>query len=134
MHVKVVPLTAGLLLAIALAAQQAWAQHRPDDYRRSMGNLRPDSYTAGRAVQGSDRFRPRGRTTVVVPSPYYYGSPYPYYAPYPSYYPGGYGYYPYYVSPYSYYGPGYIYPPPVLIPPETLYGPRAVRRFMGAPW
>ena len=41
--------------------------------------------------------------------------PYPYYPGYPGYYP-----------PYRPY-----YPPPVYVPAEELYGPRAVQRFMG---
>ena len=132
MRPSVTALAVGLLLAIAILAQHAWAQAEPDNTRRSMGNLHPDSYTAGRAVHGSDRVQPRARTTVVVPQPYYHGHSYPhYYRPYRPYYPGGYGYYPYYVAPRPYYYPGYLYPPPVVIPAETLYGPRAMRRFMG---
>ena len=116
MRASVMALTACLLMAIAVAAQQAGAQD------------------LGRAVHGSDRVELCRTTTIVIPQPYYYRVPYSYYyGPYRPYYPGGYGYYPRYVAPYSYYGPRYIYPPPVAIPAESLYGPRAVRRFMGWP-
>jgi hypothetical protein len=120
------------LVVLAIAAHYAWAQDVIDNTRRSMGNLRPDSYTAGRAVQGSNRVPSRQTTTVVVPNPYYGGYGYPYYPRYRAYYPGGYGY-PYYVAPYPYYHGPYVLPP-VAIPAERLYGPRAMRRFMGGGW
>ncbi|MDZ7617652.1 MAG: hypothetical protein U1E05_11645, partial [Patescibacteria group bacterium] len=54
--------------------------------------------------------------------PYSPGYPYPvspgYYPVYPDYYPV----YPGWYSP---------YPPPIYLPAEELYGPRAVQRFMG---
>ena len=118
----------GLLLGLVAVAQNAGAQDPRNDHRRSMGNLRPDSYTAGQAVHGSGRISPQQRTrTVVVPQPYYVNPSYHYYHGYPSYYPRYYGYYPQYGYGYR----GYMYPPPVAIPAETLYGPQAVRRFMG---
>ena len=125
----------GLVVLVAALTERGWGQGTVDDTRRSMGNLRPDSYTAGRAVQGSNRFSPGGTRTVVVPQPYYGGYPHPYgYRPYyRSYRPGVYGYYPYYPTPYPYYYRPYVYPPPVFIPAETLYGPRAMRRFFGTP-
>jgi len=161
MRPSLLALAVGLLLATAIAAQHAQAQNEPDNTRRSMGNLHPDSYTAGRATHGSNRATRRsstdnsrrsmgnlhpdsytaGRAThgsnratrptntvIVAPTPYY-----PRYNPYhhrryQPYYSGGYGYYPYYPTPY--YRPRYVYPP-VVVPAETLYGPRAVRRFMG---
>jgi len=74
-----------------------------DNTRRSMGNLLPDSYTAGRATHGSNRSTRPANTVIVVPQPYY-----------PSYDP-------YYYRRYR----------PLVVPAKTLYGPRAVRRFMG---
>ncbi len=97
------------VLVIGLvAADYAWAQ-QADNTRRSMGNLRPDNPTAGRAVQGSSRFPSRRSVPVVVPYPLYGGYPYrPYFYGYrPSFYP--YGNYPYYVRPYPYYFGGYRY-------------------------
>jgi tetratricopeptide (TPR) repeat protein len=61
----------------------------------------------------------------------------------PAYYPywGAYPYYPTYVWPGYWYGPGYplyvpysggsIILPPVWVPSDSLYGPEAVKRFMG---
>jgi len=119
MRPSLLALAVGLLLGTAIVAQHAQAQNVPDNTRRSMGNLHPDSHALG-------------RTVVVVSHPYYHGYPHPYsYRPYRPYHSGGYGYYPYYVAPRPYYYPGYLYPPPVAIPAGTLYGPRAVRRFMG---
>ncbi len=118
-------LSLGLLFALAMAAQNAVAQDANDDHRRSMGNLRPDSYTAGQAVHGSGRVPPQARSrNVVVPQPYYVPPTYHYYPRYPAYYSRPYGYHPHY-------GYGYLYPPPVAFPAERLYGPRAMRRFMG---
>ena len=57
-----------------------------------------------------------------------------YFGTYPRYSSGyGYPYYPDYGYPYPpvYYGWRYYYPPPLYIPAEELYGPRAVQRFMG---
>jgi len=128
MRPSLLALAVGLLLATAIVAQHAQAQNEPDNTRRSMGNLHPDSYTAGRATHGSNRSTRPTNTVIVAPTPYY-----PRYNPYhhrryQPYYSGGYGYYPYYPTPY--YRPRYVYPP-VVVPAETLYGPRAVRRFMG---
>lgn len=158
MRPSLLALAVGLLLATAIAARHAQAQGEPDNSRRSMGNLHPDSYTAGRATHGSNAAAQRSavenarrsmgnllpdsytagqathgsnrstrptNTVIVVPQPYYPGY---YYGGYP-YYPDGYGYYPYYPRPYYY--PGYVYPPPAVLPAETLYGPRTLRRFFG---
>ena len=103
---------------------QAPARHRADDLRRSMGNLRPGSQAAGGTARGSNQ------TILVVPQPYYGGYAYP--PLYRPYHPGGYGYYPYYSAPYPYYRP-YVYAP-VYVAPDGLYGPRALRRFMGLGW
>lgn len=128
-----------ILLAAAvsgLVGAHVYAADAPDDARRSMGNLRPDSRTAGQAIQGSP---PAGSTsggTAVVPG-YSPGYPYSGYSPYYrgyGYYPRDYGYYPYYPPAYRYprFYRGYLYPPPVYLPAERLYGPQALRRFMGA--
>lgn len=128
------------MLAVGLAASQyAWAQQKkPQDSRRSMGNLRPESDENSRRSMGN--LRPESKTgdesggtsQVVVPSPHYYRYRYPSYTPgyYPYYYRGGRGYYPYYAPRYPYHW-GYRYYGPVFIPAERLYGPRAVMRFMG---
>ena len=107
-------------LATLAAGQHALAQDTVDNTRRSMGNLRPNPP----AAQGSNR------TIIVVPQPYYGGYGYPHYQGYRPYYPGGYGYYP---APYPYYRGPYVYPP-VYVQPGTLYGARALRRFMGVGW
>jgi len=126
----------GVLAAGVLIAVEALAADPADDYRRSMGNLRPDSRTAAPAIQGSPPPRSSGSAQRVVPAPSY---GYPTYHPgYSPYYPGysypSYGYYPNYSRYYRYprvYYRGYLYPPPVYLPAERLYGPQAVRRFMG---
>jgi hypothetical protein len=122
-------------IAVAASADFASADDRNNDHRRSMGNLRPDHRTAGPAIQGSppprsERHR-RWRPSHPVRPGYHphYGHGYGYY------YPPGYVYDPYYVypPPYPPYSPYYWrYPPPVYLPAETLYGPEAVKRFMGA--
>jgi len=133
-------LAAALLVMAAPITQNAWAQGRVDNTRRSMGNLqpsarrapygrldntrrsmgnlRPDSYTAGRAFRRTGPALTRRAPVVVVPQPYYGGYRYPvYYGAYPTYYPSAYGYYGYYPAPYAYYG-GYPYlPPPVVVIP-----------------
>jgi tetratricopeptide (TPR) repeat protein len=141
-------------LFLALSVSVAWiaatasldfasAEERNNDHRRSMGNLRPDHRTAGPAVQGSpppESWRRQARMHHRPAQPghypsydsgYGYGHSGHYYSP-------GYGYDPYYVDPYRRYPypayPPYYwrYPPPLYIPAETLYGPEAVKRFMGA--
>lgn len=114
----------------------ALAQHiEPTDYKRSNGNLRLDHPTAVPSIQGTTPYR---QPTNSVPNTV---TRYPVYQ-YPRYnspYRQDYGYYPsydgYYQQP-SYYYPrryyrGYRYPTPVFVPAETLYGPQAVKRFMG---
>jgi hypothetical protein len=121
------------VVALVTAAPQAWAQEDAEDLRRSTGNLRPDSPTGGRAIQGSNRGQSAPGPSVVIPPPAYYA--YPRYRRYPGYYRyyprGSYGYYPYYGVPYGYRSYRYGYRPPIFLPAETLYGPRAMRRFMG---
>jgi hypothetical protein len=109
------------LLAIVAADRYALAQDTDDNLRRSMGNKRPTAP----ATQSPNR------TTLVVPQPHYGGYGHRYYRRYRPYYPHGYGYYP---PPYPYYyRRPYVYPP-IYVPPETMYGPRALRRFMGTGW
>ena len=122
---------AAVLMAGIAPQQRAWCQEDSDDHQRSMGNLRPDSSTGGRAVQGSNRYRARRSPRVVIPAPTYYAYP-RYYPGYRLYYaPGSYGYYPYYGAAYPYYYRTYRYVPPVFVPGDQLYGPGAVRRFLG---
>ena len=127
-------------LAAAVAmSQDAWGQASSDNSRRSIGNyrtesysrrtignLRPDSATGGGLAQGPGQAR--GHRTIVIPSPYYYGHGRPDY--YYGYRPRYYGYYPYYGYRYPY-RRYYVHPGPVYLPSETLYGPSAMRRFMG---
>ncbi len=129
---------AGLALG-ALSEAPAQQQNPVDETRFSLGNQPFDTYTGGRAIQGSNRPRPRQVPTVTIPQPVVPGPVFPTYPVYPRYqvvYPPAYGYgygYPAYGYPYPpvYYGPRY-YPGPVFVPAETLYGPAAVQRFMGA--
>ena len=130
---------AAVLAAGVVLGDTARAQDEPDDTRRSMGNLRPDHRTAAPAIQGSPppRVGIRRRPVPYLPPPNYV-VPYPGYGPgywYDEpYYPPGYGYDPYLPYPYPYpppyyWGPRYI--PPVFIPAERLFGPEAMKRFMG---
>lgn len=114
----------------------ARAQRDPDDFRRSTGNLRPDHRTAVPAIQGSPPPRVYRRRRPVTYPPPNYVVPYPGYSPgywYDEpYYPPGYiqdPYYPYPYPPPYYWGPRYV--APVFIPAERLFGPEAVKRFMG---
>jgi len=138
-----------LVLAAWIAATAsldfASAEEQNNDHRRSMGNLRPDHRTAGPAIQGSpppESSRRQGRMHHRPAHPghypsydYGYGHGYsdPYYRP-------GYRYHPYRVDtftsyPYPAHPPYYWrYPPPIYLPAETLYGPEAVKRFMGGGW
>lgn len=106
------------MLGSAFCVQEASAQSRATDYRRSMGNLRPDHPTAGPAVQGSYRYRLNQAPTLLLPTPQI-----PYTQPY--YQPG----YPYQYPSYGY--PSYQYYRPMIVPGNMLYGPQAMRRFMG---
>jgi hypothetical protein len=98
------------------------------DLRRSMGNQRPVRLAEGPALHGGGvnsvrlddvtgpRHRRRHRHHGHGYRPYYYPAyGYPYYA-----YPPPYPYrYPYYA--------------PIYIPAETMYGPQALKRFLGVP-
>lgn len=109
-----------MLLALAvLTAESAWAQPR-----RILGSRLPRvSWFAG-----------PGSVSVSVGSPY---GGFSYHGDFPTYGPYRYGWgYDGYVSPYgTYYNPqsGYVehFLPPVHFPAELMYGPQAVRRFMG---
>ena len=118
------------LVAVTSANAASAGERGHDDHRRSMGNLRPDSYTAGRAVHGSNRSRPTRVRTVVVPQPYYGG-----------YWDSGYYYdghrdylgrWPHHRHLYPRYHRGPIYYAPVVVPPGVLYGPQVSMRFFGA--
>jgi len=130
---------AAVFLALGATAP-AQAQDRPEDFRRSMGNLRPDNPTAFPAIQGSNRPHAIARPNAPAPQPSVNPGVgvYPVYPRYRVYYPPAYGYgygypAPYYGYPPYYYGYRYYYGP-VFVPAETMYGPAAVRRFMGAGW
>jgi len=110
-----------------------------DDHRRSMGNLRPDDRTAGLAVQGSpppglDRERGPAHRRASQDRPgdlpghrhrAHHGHGY-WYPPCPPHYG---------LDPYCHYPRrrhwGYPYLPLIHIPAESLYGPQALKRFLG---
>ncbi len=136
----------GYLAAVGiLAGWVGWALAEEDSlaHRRSLGNLKPDSYTAGRAIQGSDRPQPGEATggvpTWVIPQPDPGRRVYPGHPRYRVYYPPVYGYPTYYGYPppyplyryYPRYSEYHYYYGPVFVPAETLYGPQAVQRFIG---
>jgi hypothetical protein len=118
-----------LLALAALSAQGAPAHEANLNLRRSMGNLRP-SYADAQA--NHDLLRSMGNRRpddVIGPRHrrkhrhhghghrihYYPAYGYPYYA-----YPPPYPYrYPYYA--------------PIYIPAQPLYGPQALKRFLGVP-
>jgi len=124
-----------VLAATFVSSDYARAQDRPDDLRRSTGNLRPNNRTAVPAIQGSPPPRVY-RRWYPVPYPPNYVVPYPGYVPgywYEApYYPPGYVQDPYYPYPYPppyYWRPRYL--PPVFVPAEQLFGPEPVKRLMG---
>ena len=61
----------GSVLLVGSFLDLAWGQERPDDFRRSMGNLRPDSRTAAAAIQGSPppRSTPEPLPPETAPAP-----------------------------------------------------------------
>ncbi len=93
--------------------------NKPTVAQHSSGKFKAGAHHGSAGHRGSIHFRPR-----------HYGA----YRHYP-YSPYGYGYgyyrypysYPYYSRAYR----GYYYPGPVFLPAETLYGPEAMKRFMG---
>ena len=108
----------------------ALAQQHPDDFRRSMGNLRPSHPTAVPAIQGSYQQRSSGGQRT--------GNTYVYRPQYPACY-HGYDYYPYGRSYYGYpswYVPSYWrysgYSAPLVMPNGALFGPAAGQHFLGA--
>ena len=133
-----------LLALAALSAQGAAAEEadlglrrsmgnlrpsQPDlDLRRSMGNRRPLSSVEGPAPHGNGANGVRLDDVIGPRHPRkhrYHGHRYR-----PHYYPP-YGH-PYYVYP-PYYGYRYPYYAPIYIPAETMYGPQALKRFLGVP-
>ena len=136
-------LSAAILASAALFAAAASSNvpsDKPnDDHRRSMGNLRPDDRTAGLAVQGSpppgfnqnqgsaDRgaSQDRGGDLPGVQHDPYRGDGY-WHPPHV----GDYGLDPYYHHPRRRYW-RYPYLPLIHIPAEHLYGPQALKRFLG---
>lgn len=124
---------AAAFVVATVAGQCAWGQGRIDDTRRSMGNLRPDSKTAGQALYGSNRGAPSaGVRTFVIPQYGFYPYANPgFYGGYQPFYGGGYGHYPYH--PYCGRGYGFGYLPPVIVPPGAFFGPR-FGRFPGRAW
>lgn len=139
MRLSRIALAAAVLTGCVLSSARLSAADSSDDFRRSAGNLRPESRTAGGAIQGSPPPASSSSAQRYVPAP---AVVYPY-SPYSSgyYYPPGYGYpspyygYNYYRRPYGYRVPryygGYLYAPPVYLPSQRLFGPQAVKRFMG---
>ena len=116
------------LVAAIFLGDLALAQQNPDDFRRSMGNLRPSHRTAVPAIQGSPPPRSSGRQRS--------GNSYVYRPHFPAYH-HGYHYYPYgrryYTYP-SWYVPSYwrySYSAPLVMPEGALFGPVAAQRFMG---
>lgn len=116
MSARMICWRAWMLLAVSLLAAAAAAQ---DSSRRSRSERTsdPQPSTSPGPTQTPPMRNWRGNVT-----------PYPVFVPPPGvYYPGPYVPYPY---PYSYpYSPYYL--PPLFLPAETLYGPEAVKRFMG---
>jgi len=111
-------------LAITVAAAEAVALDPSKDDGRS--NQAKDAAAKQPAAANSSSSQPRVRSGVTL-----------WYYPYYGYYAFPYGPVP---NGYVWYGPGYYYPrrdwpwalPPVYVAPGSLYGPDAVRRFMGA--
>ena len=124
---------------VARAQVNGW-----ENMRRSNGSLRPDSYTAGRAVQGSRNGGTRGNHPGMARQQRHQGGHVDRHGHGGVHNQGhfgqgqGYGYQPYYNP---YYQPYYRYPtyyysrpyylPPAFIPAGQLFGPAAMRRFMG---
>jgi tetratricopeptide (TPR) repeat protein len=117
------------LVTAILLCDFALAQQHPDDYRRSMGNLRPSHRTAVPAIQGSPPPRSSNRQRSgrsYVYRPYFPAYGYGYHG-----YPYGSGYYPYpswYVPNYWRYG----YSAPLVVRNGAQFGPVAGQRFLGA--
>lgn len=127
-------IAAALLVAGVIVGPPASTAEPVEKHRPSMGHPRPDADPGGRAIQGSTPQNAGGHNNdSFVPGATLAGYPVRrHYVPYPygdGYYPR-YSHSPYYHYPYGYYR-GYLYPPPVYVPAERLYGPQAMRRFMG---
>lgn len=122
---------------VARAQVNGW-----ENLRRSNGSLRPDSYTAGRAVQGSRNTVPRANNSGVVFQQPHGGGHVGHQGHGGNgghggfhnhgHFGHGYGYQPYY-NPYYrpyYYSRPYYYAAPVFIPAGQLFGPAASQRFL----
>ena len=114
----------GMTLVVVSAA---WADSSAADQRGHSGHDGSGGSKKGpsrveRHIYTGHRPRPVVHWGGAYRVPYSPGYGYP---AYPDYYPAYPGYYPVYPGWYS------PYPPPVYLPAEELYGPRAVQRFMG---
>lgn len=125
-------LLSGVILVALVACGSARGQSRSDDYRRSMGNLRPPS---GRSQPAQESTPPATRPEPDHPR-HHDGHGRDRDGCYPG---GGMGYDPYPAYQYAPIYPPYaspywlpIYPGPIVLPAEAIYGPESFRRFMGA--
>jgi len=125
------PLMVGLVAEVA----QADPKFPQGDARRSMGNHRLPGESAGHRVGGHSLHREGGdrgsghRSGPDSRHGFHHG----HHPKHHGYRPGGYyyrDYYPQYGYPY-YPDSFYYYSAPLYIPAEELYGPEAVKRFMG---
>jgi len=132
-----------MIAVVGILADRATAQRRPPqaDRRHAPGD-RPARHATGRhgpTHEGLRHGHAHPRPHVYSPGRFspHWGSVYRYdpwwtydfdysYGRYPYSYPYPAGGYPYYWPRYY-----YRYPPPVFLPAETLYGPEAMKRFMG---
>ncbi len=136
---RVLPKLLIVVAVVLTAASLAWADPPESDRRGKPARGGPDRGGDDVSKHDSDR---SGRVErhhyggYRPPSVVHWGGAYrvPYspsygYPVYPDYYPAYPGYYPAYPGYSSWYPP--FYAPPIHIPAEELYGPRAVQRFMG---
>ena len=110
----------GMAVTLAVAGVGLAETRTPDPDRRG-GRDRRENDAADRSGRSERHYYYSSRRRPYAP---YWGGAYRVPVPYP--YPAYPGYYPPYPA---YYPPYYV--PPVYIPAEELYGPRAVQRFMG---
>lgn len=115
MRLFLVVLVQAILVQTLASSQSASADDQGDNWRRSIGNIRPDSHSSPRASQPRHGEGYRHGHGHRRPGP---GWGMPGWQPY--YYP--YGTYRYWYHP---------YPPPLYIPAERLYGLEPVKRLMG---
>lgn len=117
----------GTMICLALDARAG----EPDLSKHSLGFLPYDSYTAGRALNGSRNPMPGEQPPPAVRT-YTFAHPPVYYRPYPVYYPhgncSGHGH-GYVTSRRTSYGnyPGSFHRPPRYVPhPPVMYGSRTI--------